>query len=58
MADNSDSGASAMLGVIVGGMLVVLVAIFAFGGGFQWMRGGGSPDLNVRIEAPKAPPSG
>lgn len=57
MADNSDSGAGAVLGVIVGAMIVVLVAVFAFGGGFQWIRGG-SPDLNVRIEAPKVPPSG
>ena len=46
MAD--DSGGNAMLGLILGGLLVFVVLVFAFGWGFQ-----GQKTASVNIEAPK-----
>lgn len=46
MADNS--GSSAVLGVIVG-VLIVLGVLFFFWG---WPNGGGTSDVNVSIDAP------
>ena len=51
---DDDNGGGAFLGVIVGAMLVVLVAVFAFGGGFQWIRGE-APGTNVTIQTPMTP---
>jgi hypothetical protein len=46
MADNSGGG-NAMMGVIIGGILVVLVAVFLFGG-FGGLGGSKSVDVNVK----------
>jgi hypothetical protein len=50
MADNS--GSSAILGVIVGAILVIGIAVYAFGG-FGALTGRG--DTNIRVSAPAAP---
>lgn len=49
MAEGS-SGASAILGVIVGALIVVGVAVYAFGG-FN-AGGGGSTSVNITSSAP------
>ncbi len=53
MADNS--GSNAMLGLIIGGILVFVVLVFAFG----WYPGGTrTADVNInapKIEVPSAP---
>lgn len=50
MADNS--GSSAILGVIVGAILVIGIAIYAFGG-FGAITGRG--DTNISVSTPAAP---
>ena len=45
MADNS--GSSAMLGLILGGLLVFVILVFAFGWGFNGQK------TAVNVEAPK-----
>jgi hypothetical protein len=45
MADNS--GGNAMLGVVIGGILVVLVVVFMFGG-FGNLGGSKSVDVNIK----------
>ena len=56
MAD--DSGSSAILGVIVGALLLGGVLFFVFGG-FNFGGGGGDgPDINVEVPAPAAPSGG
>jgi hypothetical protein len=56
MADNG-GGSSAMLGLLVGGLLVFVVIAFAFG----WYPGGTrTADVNIKaptieVPAPKAP---
>ena len=47
MADNS--GGNAMLGVVIGGILVVLVVVFMFGG---FSNFGGSKSVDVNIKPP------
>jgi len=42
MADNNGGGGTTVIALVLGGMLVLVVLIFAFGG-FQGFRGGG-PD--------------
>jgi hypothetical protein len=52
MADNS--GSNAMLGLLIGGILVFVVLVFAFG----WYPGGTrTADVNItpKIEVPSAP---
>ena len=49
MADNS--GSSAVLGVIVGVLLVGVVLFFVFGG-FPGGSGSGPTDVDVSIDAP------
>ena len=49
MADNSGGG-NAMLGVVIGGILVVMLVIFLFGG-FGGL-GGGSKSVDVNIKPP------
>jgi hypothetical protein len=53
MAD--DSGSSAVLGVIVGAILVIAVLFFAFGG-FDIFRGDG--EIDVDIQVPEVPAGG
>jgi hypothetical protein len=48
MADNS--GGNTMLGVIVGGLLVVVLVFFVFGG-FGMFEGGKSIDVNIKPPA-------
>jgi hypothetical protein len=48
MADNGGGAGTTLLAVIVGGILVVLVAIFAFGG----IPGIGHKTASVTITAP------
>jgi hypothetical protein len=56
MADDS-GGSSAILGVIVGALLLGGVLLFIFGG-FPGTGGGGDgPDINVEVPSP-SPPSG
>ena len=50
MADNSGGGA--MLGVVLGGILVVLLVVFLFGGFGSF--GGGSKSVDVNIKPPAA----
>jgi hypothetical protein len=53
MADNS--GSSALLGLLVGGLIVFVVVVFAFG---WWPDGTRTAEVNIntpKIEAPKAP---
>src|SRR5918999_3046277 len=45
MADNS--GGNAMLGVVIGGILVVLLVVFLFGG-FGNLGGSKSVDVNIK----------
>jgi hypothetical protein len=52
MADNS--GSSAILGVIVGAIIVVAIAVYAFGG-FNGL--GGSKTTNVNVGSAAAPAS-
>jgi hypothetical protein len=49
MADNS--GGSAMLGVVIGGILVVLLVVFLFGGFGNF---GGTRNVDVNIKPPAA----
>ena len=49
MADNS--GGNAMLGVVIGGVLVVLLVVFLFGGFGNF---GGSKSVDVNIKPPVA----
>ena len=53
MADDSGGGSgNTLLAVIVGGILVVLVAFFAFGG-FPGMHGGAKgPSVTINAPAP------
>ena len=46
MAD--DGGGNAMLGLILGGLVVFVILVLAFGGGLQ-----GQKTASVNIEAPK-----
>jgi hypothetical protein len=48
MADNS--GGSAMLGVVLGGIIVVLLVVFLFGG-FGSLSGSKSVDVNIKPPA-------
>jgi hypothetical protein len=48
---NDGSGSTAVLGVIVGALLVGVVLLFVFVG-VPWVNGGGDADLEVSIEAP------
>ena len=57
MADNSDSGATAILGVIIGALLLGGVLLFVFGG-FPGIGGGDGPDINVEVPTPSAPSGG
>ena len=50
MADNSGGG-NAMLGVVIGGILVVLLVVFLFGG-FGNFGLGGSKSVDVNIKPP------
>ena len=52
MADNSGGG-SAMLGVVIGGILVVLLVVFLFGG-FGNLGIGGTKSVDVNIKPPAA----
>ena len=47
MADNSGGG-SAMLGVVIGGILVVLLVVFLFGGFGSFSGGSKSVDVNIK----------
>jgi hypothetical protein len=49
MADNS--GGSSMLGVVIGGIIVVLLVVFLFGG-FGNLGLGGSKSVDVNIKPP------
>jgi hypothetical protein len=49
MADNSGGG-NAMLGVVIGGILVVLLVVFMFGG-FGTFGGSKSVDVNIKPPA-------
>jgi hypothetical protein len=49
MAD--DSGGNTGLALIVGGLVVVVVLFFVFGG-VDIFRGGDGADLDVQVEAP------
>jgi hypothetical protein len=49
MADNSGGG-NAMLGVVIGGILVVLLVVFLFGG-FGTFGGSKSVDVNIKPPA-------
>jgi hypothetical protein len=49
MADNS--GGSALLGVILGGVVVVLLVVFLFGG---FANFGGSKSVDINIKPPVA----
>jgi hypothetical protein len=49
MADNS--GGNAMLGVVIGGILVVLLVVFLFGGFGSF---GGSKSVNIKPPAATA----
>lgn len=51
--DNGGGAGTTMLAVIVGGILVVLVMVFAFGG-FPGMHGG-AKGPSVTINAPSVP---
>jgi len=51
MAD--DSGSSALLGVIVGILIVAALLFFVFGGFPN--TGGGGPDVDVSVDAPSVP---
>lgn len=57
MADDSGSGSSAILGVIVGALILGGVLLFVFGG-FPGTGGGDGPDVNVEVPAPPAPGGG
>ena len=50
MAD--DSGGNTGLALIVGGLLVVVVLFFVFGGVDIFRGGGERADLDVQVEAP------
>ena len=52
MSDSGTSGSSAILGVIIGAIIVVAVAFFAFGG-IPGM--GGKQTASVNVTAPAAP---
>ena len=54
MADGSGSGSSAILGVIIGAIIVVAVAFYAFGG-MGHLSGSKSTTVNVGSAAPSAP---
>lgn len=49
------SGSSAILGVVIGALIVVAVIFFAFGGLDAFRGDGGGGDVDVKIEAPSAP---
>ena len=49
MADNS--GGNSMLGVVIGGIIVVLLVVFLFGG-FGNLGFGGSKSVDVNIKPP------
>lgn len=49
MADNS--GGNAMLGVVIGGILVVMLVVFLFGGFGNF---GGTKSVDVNIKPPVA----
>ena len=55
MADNS--GSSAILGVIVGAILVIGIAVYAFGG-FDGLGGGKTMNVNVTSTPSSAPAGG
>ena len=50
MADNS--GGISMVGVVIGGILVVLLVVFLFGGFGNFGFGGGSKSVDVNIKPP------
>lgn len=50
MADNS--GGNAMLGVVIGGIVVVMLVIFLFGGFGNFGGFGGSKSVDVNIKPP------
>jgi hypothetical protein len=53
MAENS--GSSAILGVIIGALLIVGVLVFVFGGIPSMGGGDAGPDIDVEVPAPSAP---
>jgi hypothetical protein len=58
MADGSGSGSTAILGVIVGVLILGGLLLFVFGG-FPGRIGGDGPDVSVELPAAPAPaPSG
>ena len=54
MATNSDSGATGIVGVIVGVIIVIGLVLFLFGGNLGM---GPQKDVNVKVESPTAPNS-
>src|SRR5687768_6307904 len=52
-----DSGSSAVLGVIVGAVILAAVLFFVFGG-FPTGGGGDGPDVNVEVPTPTPPAPG
>lgn len=51
MADGSGSGATGILGVIIGAVLVIGIGFFFLSGGFG---GGGGKSIDVNIKPPAA----
>lgn len=60
MAENSGSGSTGILGVVVGALIVIVVLFFIFGG-WGWITGGpngpNTVDVTVETPAPSAAPS-
>jgi hypothetical protein len=56
MAD--DSGSSAILGVLVGALILGAVLFFVFGGLPGGNGGGDGPDINVEVPTPSPPGGG
>src|SRR5262249_13316747 len=55
LAMTTDNGGGAVLGMLLGTMLVLLM-IFAFAGGFQMLRPANSPDFNITFQTPAQSP--
>jgi hypothetical protein len=53
MAD--DSGSSAVLGVIVGVLIVGAILFFVFGGNLPGGGGGDGGDVDISVDAPSVP---
>lgn len=50
-----ERGSNTGLAMIVGGLVVIVVLFFVFGGADMFGRGGGGADVNVTLDAPDAP---